>query len=162
MLLIGTLWAGTANAFSFGDVLRYMGLDSAVANNDSGNTVVATSSPIIPKYSLDKLLPTTKVIILSTDYNPRTAGQCVGYVRYITGTEYSGNAIEWKQHINLDKPEVGSIVVFQAGKWGHIGVVVEIRGDKIIVRSRNWIKLWQISDDEFDISDIRILGYIKY
>ena len=118
--------------------------------------------PIVSKYNIDKILPTTKVIILPADYEARTAGQCVGYVKYITGIDYSGNAIVWKDYINLTSPEVGAIVVLQVGRWGHIGLVKEIKDDKIVVRSRNWRGLWVISDDEFDMDDLRILGYIKY
>lgn len=165
--MLGVLWAGTVYAFDFGDMFlgdmfRYIGFNKTTVNNDSSNMVIATNSPIMPKYDLDKLLPTTKVIILPTDYDPRTAGQCVSYIRYITNVEHSGNALAWKEYINSNQPEIGSIVVMQVSRWGHLGIVKEINGDKVIIRSRNWQGLWIISDDEFDINDTRILGYIKY
>ena len=161
-MLLGLLWANNAYAINFGKIWEYMGFKEVTISDDSINVAVATSQPIIPKHNLNKILPTSKRIILPLDYDSRTAGQCVSYVKYITGVEYNGNAIEWNGYINSEKPEVGSIVVMQVGRWGHLGIVIEIKGDKIVVRSRNWMKLWQISDDEFDINDIRILGYIRY
>ena len=155
---MGLFWAGTAHAFGLGDIFRYIG----VSNNTETVVIEQSSIPIVkPKYNLDKILPTTKVIILPQDYEPRTAGQCVGFVKYITGVEYSGNANVWTQYINSDTPEIGYIVVIQAGRWGHVGFVTEIKDDKITIRSRNWRGLWIISDDEFETNDIRILGYIK-
>lgn len=168
IFLLALLWAGTAYAFDIGNIWKYISFKDSTASGDSSQIVLATSTPIptptpiIPKYSLDKILPTAKVIILPTDYDTRTAGQCVGYVKYITGTDFTGNAINWKQYINLETPEVGSIVVMQVGKWGHVGIVVKVDGDKVTIRSRNWRQLWQISDDIFDLNDERILGYVKY
>lgn len=153
--------ANTAYAFSFDSLLNLIGIKSTVNESDNSNVVIAIESPIILKYNLDKILPTTKRIILPQDYDSKSAGQCVGYVKYITGVEYSGNAILWKQYINSDKPEIGSIAILQVGRWGHLALVISVNNDTVTLRSRNWEGLWIISDNEFNINDIRILGYIK-
>jgi surface antigen len=80
----------------------------------------------------------------------------------VTGVNLPGNAEDWKQYINSETPQVGYIAVINAGWWGHVGVVVKIDGDIVTIRSRNWLGLWIVSDDEFDIHDIRLDGYINY
>ena len=102
--------------------------------------------------------------ILSGDELVRNAGQCVGWIKFITGVNYSGNAIEWAKHINSDKPVVGSIAVLKVGYWGHIALVQKKDDDnqKVTFRSRNWRGLWKVSSDEFDYNDERILGYIIF
>lgn len=113
----------------------------------------ATHSPIILK---PRPVPTLRSI---------GDGQCVTYVKYILSkvgiTEYSGNAIKWAAFINTDIPIVGDVIVMNIGKYGHVGIVKEIKETTIIVRSQNIIP-GLVSDDEFDISDKRILGYINY
>lgn len=126
------------------------------------NFVIALSLPTPPKPKFKHFLPTTKVITLPGDEIPRIAGQCVNWVKYITGLNYPGNAKDWVQYINSDKPVVGSVVVLNVGKWGHIGVVVKVEGNTVTVRSRNWLGLYIVSDDEFDINDNRLTGYIVY
>ena len=92
------------------------------------------------------------------------AGQCVNWVRYITGLDYGGNAINWTKHINSSEPTPGSVVVIEAGRWGHIGVEQKTDWENriITVRSRNWEGKWIVSSNEFDLDDPRILGYIDY
>lgn len=155
---MGLLWTNTAYAFGFSDILSLFGIQENVPEE----VIIIPTPEIVSKRNIDTILPTTKRIILSYDYDARSAGQCVGYVKYITGAEYSGNANTWKQYINSDNPEIGAIIVIEAGRWGHVGIVKEVKEDSVIVRSRNWRSLWQISDDEFKIDDIRILGYIRY
>jgi len=128
------------------------------------NAYISSISSVIVPYAMQKYIEfgtTTRRIILPQDINARIAGQCVGWVKYVTGKDYSGNALEWTEYINSTTPKIGSIVVIKAGRWGHIGVVIDIEKDSIIVRSRNWEGLWIVSDDVFNIDDIRILGYIK-
>ena len=73
---------------------------------------------------------------------------CVGVGQHVTNV--------W----NSDEPKIGSIVIFNAGWYGHVGVVIRITEDSIIVRSRNWLGKYIVSDDEFKLDDERILGYI--
>lgn len=83
----------------------------------------------------------------------------MGFLKYITGVEYSGNADYWVNYITHYEPKVGDIIVIDAGYNGHIGVVINVEGD-VTVRSRNWRNIWEVSDDRFDKNDSRILGYI--
>lgn len=126
--------------------------------------VQALSSIGIQTPNIKQIGPTKNKIFLPGDDNPRVAGQCVNYVKYVTGIEYSGNAFEWVKYINSDSPTKYSIAVIRAGKWGHIGLVVDddYSDGRVTIRSRNWEGLWIISDDEFDIDDLRIAGYIRY
>ncbi len=98
--------------------------------------------------------------ILPGDYGI-AAGQCVNYVRNITGFEGSGNANTWTRYINYDKPVVGSIVVMALGPNGHIGEVIYIdyENRRMLVESRNLHGLYIVSQDWFDIDDDTILGY---
>ena len=112
----------------------------------------------LPKISL---VPTTEKIFLPGDDNPRVAGQCVNFAKYVTKLEYNGNASEWNKYINSETPQIGSIVVMHVGRFGHLGVVIKIEDDTITVRSRNWRGLWIISDDIFNIDDDRIVGYVE-
>lgn len=106
--------------------------------------------------------PTAKRIFLPGDMFPRTAGQCVSYIKYHTGLNYSGNAIEWVKHVNSEVPIIGSVIVLDVNSWGHMGIVIGINNNIVTVRSRNWRGLWIVSDDQFDINDTRIMGYIDY
>ena len=121
---------------------------------------MATNQIVISKYA--NFLPTTQRKILPTDWNPWSAGQCVGFVKWLLGIDYSGNAISWQKYINTQTPVIDSIVVINAGKTGHIGIVVDKDKDSITVLSRNWRGLWIISRDDFDVDDEKILGYITF
>jgi surface antigen len=152
-----------AQAFSINDI------GDMLSNFILGKEIAINSNPIIEPVivkipNVKNLGPTKKRIFLPGDENPKIAGQCVGFVKYVTGIDYSGNASEWVAYINSDSPSKYSIAVISAGRWGHIGLVVDdnYSDGKVTIRSRNWEGLWIISDDEFDTNDTRILGYITY
>lgn len=127
------------------------------------NSAYLQSNNSIPLSNAFRLLgPISTRIELPGDDNPMVAGQCVNYVKYVTGVEYSGNANTWEQYINSDSPIIGSIVVIKIGRFGHLGIVVKMRDESIVVRSRNYEGLWIISDNSFELNDIRIIGYINY
>ena len=112
------------------------------------------------EYRFEKYKPTNQVEFLPGDWDVKFAGQCVIWVKNATGIDYSGNAAYWGNYITHYDPKVGDIVMIEAGRWGHIGVVIEVGEDYIIVRSRNWRGLWIVSDDRFDKDDLRLKGYI--
>lgn len=127
------------------------------------NNIQASYPGVVDTERLIK--PTSSVVKLPGDEDSRWAGQCVVYVKYALrklAPELSGNAIAWKDYINSEKPIVGSVVVMKVGKWGHLGIVVKVNDNSVVVRSRNWRGLWVISDDEFELSDERLLGYITF
>ncbi len=125
------------------------------------NAIVAVSMPTIPsRYKWEDFLPTSKIIRLPQDSDPRWEGQCVGWVKYVTDAPYSGNANLWANHINSQTPTVGSIVVIATGKYWHIGVVVKVEGTTIVVRSRNYQGLWIVSDDTYQTDNAQLVGYI--
>ena len=114
----------------------------------SNSFIESYNSPFTFNQLKVNLGPTTKKIFLPTDINPRIAGQCVGFVKYITNLKYRGNASEWDKYINSEIPYINSVVVMNVGRFGHLGVVTKIEDDTITIRSRNWLGLWIISDDK--------------
>lgn len=134
-------------------------------DNFRNNYVVANSISTI-KYDKEndfkKFLPTTKIVRLPTDTSVLIEGQCVAWINYVTGLNWSGNAIEWKSYINSNVPGDGKIVVMNVGRFGHLGGQIDETDTKILIRSRNWENKWVVSDNWFDKDDARILGYIEY
>ena len=100
--------------------------------------VIIDEHPRFNLYSKLVDFPSTgEYVKLPTDTDPRTAGQCVLWVKWITGLNYSGDAKDWIKYINSKEPKNGSIVVIDSGYWGHIGIQVRETNDTIIVKSRN-------------------------
>lgn len=65
-----------------------------------------------------------------------------------------GNAADWVKYTNSNKPKPGAVAVntWAAGGLGHVGIVLEIRGDKVLVRSMNYQQFGVITDDWTDAS----------
>ena len=159
--------ANVANAAWYDSYISYLPFKDNVSETQlpyqiSESSVVALNSVEIKKSEYEvNTITTTQRKILPVDSNPRTAGQCVGWVKYVTGVPFVGNAINWWKYVNTQVPEIDSIVVLKTGPVGHVGIVIDKTETEIIVRSRNYQGLWIVSDDKFDISDKKILGYIK-
>lgn len=120
--------------------------------------IFSTSPPSTVIYK--KFEPTRQRIILPCDTQALFAGQCVCWIKYVTGLDFSGDAIEWRKRINSNVPKPGFVAVMKIGKWGHLGRVESVTEPKEIIRSRNWEGKWIVSDNEFYINDPIILGYI--
>jgi len=80
---------------------------------------------------------------------PSQGGNCVLYVREVTGVDLSGNAGMWWQHaegryLRGHEPAAGAILVFKpyAGmRSGHVAVVSRVVGPReILVDQANWIR----------------------
>ncbi len=63
----------------------------------------------------------------------------------------SGNAADWIRWSNGTTPRVGAIAVNTQG-YGHVAYVLQISGDKILVRHMNWAGFGVTSDDWISLS----------
>jgi hypothetical protein len=126
------------------------------------NYVVAQNIPPQEEYRNMEIPEEGKYVVLPTDTDPRTAGQCVGWITYTTDVNIRGNAVDWKHYINSDVPKIGSIAVVMTGPYWHLGEVVHIDywKNKQYQVSRNRIGKYIVSIDEYDIHDSIIYGYI--
>jgi surface antigen len=87
-------------------------------------------------------------------------GQCVHYVRYVTGLKFRGNAITWKKFINSKIPVIGSVVVLNYGKLGHVAVVKAVNGNKITIGEQNYYGPHIINTRTISKNDPKIMGYV--
>ena len=87
-------------------------------------------------------------------------GYCVDYAKALTGLSYKGNAIEWAKYINSKNPTLGSTVVFNIGRYGHLGVVVEIESDRFKITERNYNGLFMVNERWVNNDDPSIMGYV--
>lgn len=97
-------------------------------------------------------------------------GNCTRFVAQYKNVNWSGNAKDWlrnaqsKGHDTGTNPTIGSIVVFN-GKWynpryGHVWIVIDIKGSDIIVKDMNYRKLNEVTVRKVPKSDGAIRGYI--
>ena len=133
--------------------------------NSMDNYVVATTIPPNPVYIHTEIPEGGLYVKLPIDTDPRTMGQCVNYIKWITNAPFSGNAINWKAYINSDVPKIGSIAVFNSSYHpnGHVGIVKDVNywHNKQYIQSRNGPGgLFIVTIDSFDIYDQDIAGYI--
>lgn len=97
-------------------------------------------------------------------------GNCTRYVAQYKKVDWSGNAKEWlanaraKWHPTGSKPAVGSIVVFNGSgynpRYGHVGIVIDIKDQEIIVKDMNYRRLNEVTVRKVDKDDRAIRGYI--
>lgn len=107
------------------------------------------------------IYPTSSKIFLPGDEYPYSAGQCVNWVKYHTKLQIIGNAIAWADYVNSTKPLIGSVIVLDIGRHGHVGIVIDYDNESVTYRSRNQNGLWVISDTKIDKNSSEIVGYIK-
>lgn len=102
--------------------------------------------------------PVLPKILFGTDN-----GQCVNYARQLSGINYSGNAITWSAFVVSQRPNLGSVVVFDesVNLNGHLAVVVALYENYFIVSERNYEGLYIVSERKVDYNDSTILGFIK-
>ncbi len=97
-------------------------------------------------------------------------GTCTRYVAQYKNVNWSGNAKDWlrnaknKGHDTGSTPTIWSIVVFQ-WKWynpvyGHVWIVIDMKGDDIIVKDMNYRKLNEVTVRKVPKSDGAIRWYI--
>lgn len=83
---------------------------------------------------------------------------------------WRGNANQWLRNAKAagvptgSKPAVGAIVSFSGGGYnpyyGHVGIVVDIDGDDIIVKDMNYRRLNEVTIRRVAKDDNAIRGYI--
>lgn len=63
--------------------------------------------------------------------------------------QFSGNATDWIRFSNGTSPKIGAVAVntYVAGGLGHVAIVVDISGDKVLVRHMNYKGFGVISED---------------
>lgn len=97
-------------------------------------------------------------------------GNCTRYVAQYKNVNWSGNAREWlanaraKWHATGSEPSVWAIVVFNGRgynpSYGHVGIVIDIKGDNIIVKDMNYRRLNEVTVRKVPVTDRAIRGYI--
>jgi len=97
-------------------------------------------------------------------------GNCTWYVAKYKTVNWWGNANQWlknaraKGHATGVSPTLGSIVVFNGRgynpRYGHVAIVMDIKGDHIIVSDMNYRRLGEVTTRKVPISDKSIMGYI--
>lgn len=72
-------------------------------------------------------------------------GQCVwGVARWVGVPAYMGSAYEWDNYARANGikispiPEAGTVGQTDAGRWGHVVLVLKVEGDKIYLREQNY------------------------
>lgn len=136
-------------------ILRKVGVRVANFKPEKKETKIISQNKTVKKLAVKK--KTKKV---SRQKKGVGNGQCVAYAKYASGLNYSGDAIKWKKYINSKTPQKGAVVVLSSGKYGHVAVVKEIKGDKIILTEQNIKGLYVISTRTISAKDPKILGYV--
>lgn len=67
---------------------------------------------------------------------------------------FNGNAGEWMAFVNGYEPRIGAVAVNTnaAGGYGHVAIVIAIKGNQIKVRHMNWAGFGVVSEDWIDRS----------
>ena len=98
------------------------------------------------------------------------AWNCTWYVASYKKVNWRWNANRWmanaraKWHATWSTPKVGSIVQF-TGRWynpryGHVAIVMDIKGDNLIVSDMNYRRLYEVTYRKVPINDRSIDWYI--
>ncbi len=94
------------------------------------------------------------------------AGQCTRYVAGKLIIPWNGNASTWLTkaesmgYETSESPKQGSVIVTTEGRYGHVAVVEEIRGDKMIISEMNYEGWGKASTREVPINYDKIKGFI--
>lgn len=128
--------------------------------------------PVVPltyrRLAQDKIWPSelgerTKQGNNCRDFYP---GQCTWYVAQKYCIPWSGHAKSWLANAKKfgfqtgQEPIVGAIISLQETWYGHIGIVVEVNENSIIISEMNHLGPWKVNKRELKINDRRINGYI--
>ncbi|MCH2189029.1 LysM peptidoglycan-binding domain-containing protein [Candidatus Gracilibacteria bacterium] len=97
-------------------------------------------------------------------------GNCTWYVASYKNVDWRGNANQWirnaksKGHLTGSTPRIGSIVAFEGRgynpRYGHVGIVMDIKGNDIIVSDMNYRRPYEVTYRKVPSNDRSITGYI--
>lgn len=144
-----------------------------ITSNKSNNTNTTTKSPTYSFVSSSSSQYTdNKWVYQLVRRQPYSwvAWNCTWYVAQYKWVNWRWNANQWmrnasaKWHNTWSNPVVGAIVQF-SGKWynpryGHVGIVMEVNSDHIIVSDMNYRRLYEITYRKIPINDRSIDWYI--
>lgn len=94
------------------------------------------------------------------------AGQCTRYVASQKTIPWGGNAGEWLNNAKAEgyetssAPKAGAILVTNESSTGHVAIVEEIKGDKMVVSEMNYAGWGKVTKREIPLDSSRIKGYI--
>lgn len=96
-------------------------------------------------------------------YDKKHAGQCVEYIQYITGNYKNIKGIAGKIKPNTQEAYPGHAIITTEGRYGHIALVIDIIGDKLILAESNYRgdEIVQ-TGRKMNINDERIIGYFDF
>ncbi len=94
------------------------------------------------------------------------AGQCTRYVASQKTIPWGGNAGEWLNNAKAEgyetssAPKAGAILVTNESSSGHVAIVEEIKGDKMIVSEMNYAGWGKVTKREIPLDSSKIKGFI--
>ena len=98
------------------------------------------------------------------------AGNCTWYVASYKNVDWRWNANQWiknaqaKGHATGSTPKVWAVVAFEwrgyNPRYGHVGIVMDIKGSDIIVSDMNYRRPYEVTYRKVPISDRAITWYI--
>lgn len=94
------------------------------------------------------------------------AGQCTRYVASQKTIPWGGNAGEWLNNAKAEgyetstAPKAGAILVTNESSTGHVAIVEEVKGDKMIVSEMNYAGWGKVTKREIPLDSSKIKGYI--
>ncbi len=98
------------------------------------------------------------------------AGNCTWYVASYKNVNWRWNANQWmrnakaKWHATGSTPKIWAVVAFEGRgynpRYGHVGIVMDIKGSDIIVSDMNYRRPYEVTYRKVPISDRSITGYI--
>ncbi|MDD2907104.1 MAG: LysM peptidoglycan-binding domain-containing protein [Candidatus Gracilibacteria bacterium] len=97
-------------------------------------------------------------------------GNCTRYVAQYKNVTWGGNANQWLSNARAagaptgSTPKIGAIVQLTGTgynpRYGHVGIVMEVKSDHIIISDMNYRRLNEVTYRKISINDRSIDGYI--
>lgn len=114
----------------------------------------------------EKVQPDSTTLGRNNTTNRFARGQCTDYVARKTKVTWFGNANQWIRNAKaqgylVDKnPAVGSILVTNESRWGHVTYIESVQGTTVTISEWNYRGRYVTTYRTLDISDPIIKGII--